>query len=50
MDSAVQTFAAVDTDADGALSRAEVEGTLPGIAGAFAELDLDGDGKLTSLP
>jgi hypothetical protein len=34
---------------DGALSRAEVEGTLPGIAGAFEELDLDGDGKLTSF-
>lgn len=49
MASAVQKFAAVDTDADGALSRAEVDGKLPGIAGAFAELDLDGDGKLTSF-
>jgi hypothetical protein len=48
-DGAATKFGAADTDADGALSRAEVEGKLPGIAAAFDSLDVDGDGKLTSF-
>lgn len=48
-DGAAKQFGAADTDADGALSRAEVEGKLPAIAAAFDSLDLDGDGKLTSF-
>jgi hypothetical protein len=48
-DGAVKKFGAADTDEDGALSRAEVEGKLPAIAEAFDSLDLDGDGKLTSF-
>jgi hypothetical protein len=48
-DGATKKFGAADTDADGALSRAEVEQRLPSIAAAFDSLDLDGDGKLTSF-
>jgi hypothetical protein len=48
-DGATKKFGAADTDADGALSRAEVEGKLPAIAEAFDSLDTDGDGKLTSF-
>jgi hypothetical protein len=48
-DGAAKKFGAADADADGALSRAEVEGKLPGIAAAFDSLDVDGDGKLTSF-
>jgi hypothetical protein len=48
-DGAAKKFGAADADADGALSRAEVDGKLPAIAEAFDSLDLDGDGKLTSF-
>ena len=48
-DGAVRKFGAADTDADGALSRAEVDAKLPAMAAAFDSLDLDGDGKLTSF-
>jgi hypothetical protein len=48
-DGAAKKFGAADTNADGALSRAEVEGKLPGIAAAFDSLDVDRDGKLTSF-
>ena len=48
-DGAARKFGAADTDADGALSRAEVDAKLPAMAAAFDSLDLDGDGKLTSF-
>ena len=46
---AVRQFRSADQDGDGALSRAEVEQSLPALAQRFERYDLDRDGRLDSF-
>jgi len=41
-----ERWKAADTDGDGALSRAEAEASMPGIAQRFETFDADRDGKI----
>ena len=41
-----ERWKAADTDGDGALSRAEAEASMPGIARRFETFDADRDGKI----
>lgn len=44
---AQERWTARDADGDGAISLAEAEAGMPGLAQNFARLDTDGDGKVT---
>jgi Ca2+-binding EF-hand superfamily protein len=42
-----ERWMAADKDGDGAISQAEANESMPGLANRFAEFDTDGDGKIT---
>lgn len=46
---AIAKFQSADRDSDGALSLAEVQGVMPGLASQFDSLDHDKDGKLSQF-
>lgn len=43
---AQERWKAVDKDGDGAISRAEAEESMPGVAERFKKFDVDGNGKI----
>lgn len=43
---AQQRWKAADTDGDGAISRAEAEVSMPGVAQRFKKFDIDRDGRI----